>query len=106
MIQLSDAQVVALEKFKKRVSETHPDAGYSAARRGKGRSLELDVLIDQASTAGDRAVKAAANGVLVTDGVYIVPHVSSRGPDQAKTPLERLRGSVKSFHRPFDPADD
>jgi hypothetical protein len=98
--------VVALEKFTKRVSESQPDAEYSVARRGKGHSLELDVLIDQAGTAGAQPVKAAANGVLVTDGVYIVPHVSPRGSDLTQTPLDRLRGSVKSFHRWFDPADD
>ncbi|MDI5891784.1 hypothetical protein [Halomonas rhizosphaerae] len=106
MIQLSDVQLVALEKFKNRVSETHPDAEYSAARRGKGHSLELDVLIDQLGIPGGDAIQAAANEVLVTDGVYIVPHVSPRGPDPTQTPLDRLRGSVKSFHRPFDPADD
>ncbi|MBB3231932.1 hypothetical protein [Halomonas stenophila] len=106
MIHLSEAEVVALEKFKKRVSETHPDAEYSAARRGKGHPLELDVLIDQLGIPGAEAIQAAANDVLVTDGVYIVPHVSLRGPDPTQTPLDRLRGSVKSFHRPFDPADE
>lgn len=106
MIQLSEVEVAALEKFKKQVSESHPDAQYSFARREKDHSLELDVLINQAGTAGAQAVKAAANDVLVADGVYIVPHLSPRGSGRAEAPLQRLRGSVKSFHRPCDPIDD
>lgn len=106
MIQLSEVEVAALEKFKKRVSEAHPDAEYSAAWRGKRYSLELDVLIDQSGLVGAEPVHVAANDVYVTEGVYIVPHVLPGGEDQGKTPLDRLRGSVKSFRRPFDPADD
>ncbi|MDW7748264.1 hypothetical protein [Halomonas sp.] len=35
MIELDEVEVAALEKFTKQVSESHPDAQYSVARRGK-----------------------------------------------------------------------
>ncbi|PMR71736.1 hypothetical protein [Halomonas heilongjiangensis] len=105
MIQLSEAEVVAIEKFKKRVSETYPTAQYGAPRRGAGHALELDVMISETGLVGADPVQVSANDVYVTDGVYIVTHLLPGGAGQGKTPLERLRGSVKSFHRPFDPAD-
>lgn len=99
-------QVAAIEKFKKRVLETYPDAQFGEIRRGDGDALELDVVIDHPGIVGAEPVQAAANDVFVADGVYIVPRMLLGGSEQGKRPLERLRGSVKSFHRPLDPADD
>lgn len=106
MIQLSEAEVVALEKFKKRVSEAYPAAQYGAPRRGAMHALELDVMMSETGLVGAEPVQVAANDVYVAERIYIVPHVLPGGEEQGKPPLERLRGSVKSFHRPFDPADD
>ncbi|MBS9405358.1 hypothetical protein KG088_17240 [Halomonas sp. TRM85114] len=65
----------ALDQFASIIAEAHPDVDFGDVNEGEGGTIEVEVILNQYSKPGAEPVYAAANDVLGSHAIRIVPRV-------------------------------
>jgi hypothetical protein len=65
----------ALDQFASLIAEIHPDVNFGDVNEGESGTIEVEVILKQGSKVGAEPVYAAADDVLGTHAIRIVPRV-------------------------------